>query len=207
MERCYKEGSKANNSLIPATLEGCVVRICDMIAYLGKDRQNALTAKIIDRKQKFKNEKIGSQNAAMINNLTVDIIENSYGKDYIMLSHEAYNDLKTAKKENYDLIYKNEAVNNEYEEIIKPMFRKMYGELLNQLINKDENAIIYKHHIKFVENQTKYYKCEHNYADTEKNQMVVDYIASMTDDYFLALYDKLFPDSKSTIVYKSYFEE
>ena len=40
VEECYIHKAAANR-LQPSTLEGCVVRICDIIAYLGKDRQDA----------------------------------------------------------------------------------------------------------------------------------------------------------------------
>lgn len=80
IELCYTEGTDAIKKLIPSTLEGCVVRICDMIAYLGKDRQDAALAGIIDPDYEFTTELIGRENAKIINNLTVDIIEHSYGK-------------------------------------------------------------------------------------------------------------------------------
>ena len=67
-----------------------------------------MTAKIIDQDTEFSSESIGDKNAEIINNLSVDIIENSYGKDYILLSEAAYNDLKTAKRENYEMIYLSE---------------------------------------------------------------------------------------------------
>ena len=79
-----------------------------MIAYLGKDRQDAVLAGIIEPDYQFKTELIGTENAKIINNLTVDIIEHSYGKDYIMLSDKAFKDLSTAKKENYEVIYNND---------------------------------------------------------------------------------------------------
>lgn len=205
VENCYVEGGKANKALVPMTLEGCVVRICDMIAYVGKDRQDAITAKIIDKDYKFSNEIIGSQNAAIINNLTVDIIENSYGKDYILLSKEAYEDLKTSKKENYEVIYFNEKTNSKYDEIIKPMFEEVYYELLHQLKSGDENSIIFKHHISFIQDARKYYK-DFDYLQEEPNQIVADYIASMTDDYFIALHEQLFPKSRYKIEYISYFK-
>ena len=110
-----------------------MVRICDMIAYLGKDRQDARVAKIIPRDYKFQSEFIGAENAAIINNLTVDIIENSYGKDYILLSPGAYDDLKRAKEENYSVIYKNEQINRQYNEIIGPMFAELYYKLLDEV--------------------------------------------------------------------------
>ena len=204
-ESCYINGGRAIKSLVPMTLEGCVVRICDMIAYVGKDRQDAITAKIIDKNYKFSNEIIGSQNAAIINNLTVDIIENSYGKDYIKLSEQAYKDLKTSKKENYEVIYFNDKINLKYDEIIKPMFKEVYYALLEQLKSKDENSIIYRHHIGFIQEALKYYK-EFDYLKEEPNQIVADYIASMTDDYFIDLHKKLFPSSKYNIDYVSYFQ-
>lgn len=206
VENCYTGGNSAVKSLIPSTLEGCVVRVCDMIAYLGKDRQDARTARILGSDKKFSNERIGSENAAIINNLTVDIIENSYGKDYIMLSEDAFSDLVTAKKENNEYIYGNKSVREVYENTIGPMFSKLYYRLLKDVKDKDKSSVIYKHHIDFVNDAVKYYDSE-SYLDNEPNQIVVDYIASMTDDYFIALYNYLFPKSKYKVKYKSYFEE
>lgn len=182
-----------------------MVRICDIVAYLGKDRQDARIAKIIDKNYQFKTNKIGAENAAIINNMTVDILENSYGKDYILLSKSVYNDLKTAKRENYEVIYNNKKLEEQYNEIIKPMFKEMYYKLLDDVHNKSTDSIIYKHHIKFINENLKYYKHK-NYLDEEENQIVVDFIASMTDDYFIELHKYLFPDSKYKIEYKSYFQ-
>ena len=207
VERCYTDGYSTIKTLVPSTLEACVVRICDMIAYLGKDRQDARTAKIIDYSYKFKTEKIGTENAAIINNLTVDIIENSYGKDYILLSTAAYNDLKNAKKENYEVIYKNESINNQYNEIIRPMFIEIYDVLLDDIKKRKRDSIIFKHHINFISRNLKYYSSKDDYSSEEANQIVVDYIASMTDDYFISLHKMLFPNSKHHIKYKSYFED
>lgn len=205
VEACYTD-SEAIGRLVPCTLEGCVVRICDMIAYIGKDRQDARTAHLIPDNYKFANERIGSENAAIINNLTVDIIENSYGHDYIRLSPWAYDDLRTAKRENYDVIYKNEGINREYECMIRPMFHEMYYKLLDDLRRRNTNSIIYSYYLKSVSDSTRYYRPT-SYADTEPNQIVADFIASMTDDYFLALHGKLFPHSPYHIEFKSYFED
>ncbi|MBQ9079924.1 MAG: HD domain-containing protein [Clostridia bacterium] len=204
-EACYVDES-AIGRLIPSTLEGCVVRICDMIAYIGKDRQDARVARIIDHTCQFTNEKIGAENAAIINNLTVDILEHSYGKDHLLMSEAAFNDLRTAKQENYRLIYKNERVNSEYENIIRPMFSEIYYTLLDDVKKHRRDSLIYRHHIDTVERARKYYGGK-SYADEEPNRIVTDYIASMTDDYFIALHERLFPNSPYKIKYKSYFEE
>jgi len=206
VEACYQNGGKTIKKLVPSTLEACVVRICDMIAYLGKDRQDARTARLIDSNYKFQTEKIGTENAAIINNLTVDIIENSYGKDYILLSPEAYQDLKQAKKENYEVIYHNESVNQEYVDVIQPMFEALYERMLADLLSQNEQSVIYQHHLAFLAEQRQYYDGP-VYLTEEPNQIVVDYIASMTDDYFIALHEFLFPDSPHQITYRSYFED
>ena len=71
---------------MPSTLEGCVVRICDIIAYLGKDRQDAVKAGLLPPEEDvFEYGAIGTRNAEIINNLSVNIIENSYGKPYIKM--------------------------------------------------------------------------------------------------------------------------
>lgn len=205
IEDCYTIGQTAIKRLVPTTLEGCVVRVCDMIAYVGKDRQDARAAKIIDDSVNFSNKVIGTQNAAIINNLVVDIIENSYGKNYILLSDEAFNDLKLAKKENNEIIYKNPEINTRYDDTIKPMFEELYYKLLSDLNKGDENSLIYRHHISSVLSDFKY-RDNKDYLDEEPNDIVTDYIASMTDDYFIDLHKYLFPNSKYRIIYHSYFE-
>ena len=190
---------------MPCTLEGCVVRISDMIAYIGKDRQDAINARIISKDYPFSESTIGVENAEMINNMVVDIIEHSYGKDYILLSEQAYQDLSKAKKENYEVIYKNDIINAEYEKIIKPMFCDLYEKLLDDLKSENIESWIFKHHIDFMNTQRRYYSGS-QYTDEEPNQIVVDYIASMTDDYFVQLYELPFPDSTHRIKYHSYFE-
>ena len=204
IESCYTDGPSAIKSLVPTTLEGCVVRISDMIAYIGKDRQDALTAKIIDNDTEFSSESIGENNAEIINNLSVDIIENSYGKDYILLSEAAYNDLKTAKRENYEMIYLSEDTQKEYDSIIRPMFEKLFDRLYEDVVSGDENSIIYRHHINFINNNN-FARGSIDYREEDKHQIVVDFISSMTDDYFIALYDELFPDDKKDIIFKTYF--
>ena len=206
VEACYTQGEAAIKKLVPSTLEGCVVRVCDMIAYLGKDRQDAVTAHIIDGKTPFTTRDIGTANAAIINNMTVDILENSYGKDYILLSPQTYQDLKTAKRENNEKIYQNQAVNGAYNESIRPMFHDLYGRLLQDLKEGRESSPVFRHHIAYVEDKVRFYRGS-NYREEEPNAIVTDYLASMTDDYFLGLHRFLFPKSTHRVEYKSYFAD
>ena len=99
IERCYEDRLYAAG-ILPSTLEGSVVRIADIIAYLGKDRQDAARVKIVNE-DAFVNEDIGSINAELINNLVVNIIENSYGKPYIKLDRRHFKALQAATSRHF----------------------------------------------------------------------------------------------------------
>ena len=75
VEKCRKDISYSA-TLIPSTPEGCVVRISDLIAYIGKDRQDAVRAKVIPDDSVFSEGILGKFNAAIINNLIVNVVEN-----------------------------------------------------------------------------------------------------------------------------------
>lgn len=102
-------------------------------------------------------------------------------------------------------IYRNESISKEYDKIIRPMFEEMYYKLLDDVRSKNKQSYIFKHHIKLVQNHLKWYSGS-NYENEEPNLIVADYIASMTDDYFIALHKEMFPNSDYQIVYKSYFK-
>lgn len=199
-EECWKS-KNISQLLVPETLEGCVVRISDVIAYIGKDRQDALKTKSIKTDEIFEENNIGRINAAIINNLIVNIIENSYDKSYIALDEEHFNSLLMAKSDNYKHIYGT----NEIKDIVAPMFELIYEKLYKELLDENENGIMYRHHIELIKNANKHYE-GNDYLKTEKNQIVVDFIASMTDDYFIDLYEFLFPN-KQKIKYISYFDK
>ncbi|MBE6837930.1 MAG: HD domain-containing protein [Ruminococcus sp.] len=207
MRRCYTEGKSFIDTLVPSTLEGCVVRISDMIAYIGKDRQDAVTARLIDNDTDgFTDSFIGARNAEIINNLIVDIVNNSYGKDYICMSDEGFNALKIAKKENYEQIYKNKAVSEQLDTIIKPKFKEIYKILSDDYVNGNENSPIFRHHIAMIEKYPAK-NTEKSYRDELTGMIVSDYIASMTDDYFIELCDYLGIEKGGKVDYKSYFDD
>ena len=202
IEACFADKRNVRK-LVPATLEGCVMRISDIIAYLGKDRQDAERAHIVSNAE-FEGGAIGSYNAEIINNLIVNIVENSYKKPYIKMDDKHFAALKKAKADNYELIYKNDSVKSAMRETVKPMMARVYEKLLSDLDNENSTSPIFTHHLSFVNKA--HYKRDIPYEETEPNQLVTDYIASMTDDYFVDLYSYLFPNDKLQIEYKGYFE-
>lgn len=204
-EACYIDKTNICH-LVPSTLEGCVVRVSDIIAYLGKDRQDAERIKMLKGTEVFSDEGIGSSNAEIINNLSVSIMEHSYGKEYLQMDEVAYNALKLGKVENNEIIYGTDKVRSDYSEKIEPMMKEIYEKLLYDLEKKDSSSIIYRHHINYVNSNNFYTAKDFKYEETKPNDIVVDYIASMTDDYFIDLHEYLFPNSKYKVQYKGYFE-
>ncbi len=191
-------------TLRPSTLEGCVVRVSDMIAYVGKDRTDALTMGVIDSLDVFDSEVMGKDNARIINNLTVDIVNNSYGKDRIMMSEQMFHDLKRAKQQNYDVIYMNEGILDDASNYVGGMFEEVYGRILADLKTGDESSPVFKHHVKKLA-ETSHSIDPEAYVASDPHQVVVDYIASMTDNYFMGLYQTLFPGHEKEIRRRGYF--
>ncbi|MDO5402725.1 MAG: HD domain-containing protein [Eubacteriales bacterium] len=207
MESCYLE-KEYMKSLTPCTLEGCVMRICDIIAYLGKDRQDAQKLGMIPAADTFTEGAIGKSNSEIINNMVVNIIENSYGKPYLSMDEEYFDMLSKAKKENGERIYGNSDVYDQYQNSVRPMMERLYYKLLKDAKEHNKESVLYRHHVKMIHENNKYSPVKEVYEDvTEANQMVVDFIASMTDDYFVDLYGYLFPDSTCRIKYVGYFDK
>ena len=206
MEACYRDAEEVAH-LVPATLEACVVRVSDIIAYLGKDRQDAIKLGFIESETEFEDDCIGNTNAEIINNMIVNILENSYGKDHLAMSDEVYAAFSKAKKDNYKQIYRIPEVAKVYEESIDPMFEKIYAFLCRDYREKGEHSVLYRNHIAYITECTRYYKRTNDYREESVYDLAVDYLASMTDDYFVDLYAHLFPDSGLCVSYRGYFDE
>ena len=203
--RCTAD-AKEIKKLRPSTLEGCVVRVSDMIAYLGKDRDDAIDVGIIGSHSIFDSKIIGRSNAQIINNMTVDIVNNSYRRDHIAMSEEAFEDIVLAKKQNYEKIYYKEGTVSEFENIIQEMFAELYERLLADLIAGDESSPVFKHHVQSLVAKSASIR-RSAYLQEEPNRIIVDYISSMTDSYFIALHHHLFPNSPHHVFKREYCDD
>ena len=180
---CYKSKENINN-LLPMTLEGCVVRVSDGIAYLGRDLEDANILGMISKKDLPKEitKILGYDNRDIINTIILDIIDNSLGKNYIALSDKVYTAMNNLKTFNYQYIY-NKANSNDDIKKIEKMFRKLFEVNVYFIENKVVDSDIYT---VFLNSMCKKYI---NSNTTER--IVIDYISGMTDDFFKKQYDKL----------------
>ena len=128
------------------------------------------------------------------------------------MDKEVYDAFSKAKKENYELIYNDDKREDLYEHNIKPMFEQLYNELLSQAKTLDTNSILYKHHIDFIRQANQYSHYQpidefmDEYTSSSPDDIVMDFMASMTDDYFIDLYKYLFPNGKYKAEYTGYFD-
>lgn len=196
---CSPEGGRL---LHPSTLEGCVVRIADILAYLGKDRQDAARAGIAGE-ESFAPSVIGSYNAEILHNMMVNIIEESFGRGELRMDGAHFAALSAAKDENYRQIYLTDEVRRSFEGTIAPMMERLYHRLLRDVREGRRESPIFTHHVAYV--SAAHYPRPVPYEETEPNQLVVDYIASMTDDYFVALYRHLFGEVPAGALRRDYF--
>ena len=176
-EESYKDLKKVN-SYHPMTLEGCVVRISDIIGYIGRDIEDAIIIGKIKRSDipKSISDVLGTTNREIVNTIILDIIENSMNKPYIKLSEDVYKALFLLKEFNYEHIYKL-AISDKDKEYYREGMNKIYDRYLNDISTNNKDSIIYK---VFLNEQSNDYL-----ENTSDKRKVIDFIAGMTDDFFI----------------------
>ena len=173
-------------TISPMTFEACVVKISDIIAYLGKDVEDAIILKIIKRKEipLFVKKNLGDSNLQISESLISDLIKNSIGKDHLFFSERIFKAFKDLIVFNYKNIYLNPRIKTELPKI-KRAFFCLFEKFLQDLKNENKKSNIFKHFLNDIKNE--------NYRKKYKNErIVIDYIASMTDRYFGSQYKELF---------------
>ena len=102
-------------------------------------------------------------------------------KDSDNLHFHRFASLEELKKFNYANIY-SKAHSSEMIENYKHMFETLFNKLLDIIDKQDENHSIYKNYLNSMSKE--YLK------NTSNARKVIDYIAGMTDEYFLNEYKK-----------------
>ncbi|MDO4963184.1 MAG: HD domain-containing protein [bacterium] len=179
----YKDFNTLKN-IRPMTLEGCVVKISDVIAYIGKDIEDAIRLNKIVREDIPKDivNTLGNTNSKIINTIINDILKNSINKNKIVMSDNIYNSLNSLICFNYDNIYNNALTINELDEI-RLMFDTLFEYYLEKLESGMKDSNIYT---VFLNDMSKDY-----IENTTNSRKVIDFISGMTDNYFLSQYKSI----------------
>ncbi len=182
--------SKGFGNIIPSTagetaitVEGRIVRVADIIAYLNHDLDDALRGKVIsmDDVPDICFQKLGKTHSARASTMIEHLVYNSgpkNGKFVLDMGQDTFHAMIILRKFLYDKVYRSPAVHNEF---IKA--KKVIIGLYNYLLN-DPGAL-----------QKELEKMEMAPWDPSKNvikRSVCDLIASMTDRYAMALHSKIF---------------
>ncbi len=175
--------------LVPMTLEGCVVRLSDTIAYIGRDIEDAIELELIERDEipDECGERLGISNGTIVYTLVADLVVNSSHvrdaadkedreRDYIGFSPEVAAAMLELKKFNYERIYRNPAFKPDFEKV-HICYERLFIYYMKQLEQDRPDREVSK---SILKSMTKEYLASHSPA-----AIVRDYIAGMTDDFFL----------------------
>ncbi len=182
--------SKGFGNIIPATagetaitVEGRIVRVADIIAYLNHDLDDALRGKVIsmDDVPDICVQTLGKTHSTRASTMIEHLVYNSgaqNGKFVLNMGKDAFHAMAILRKFLYDKVYRSPAVHNEFikaKKIIMGLYHHLleHPELMQKELEKMEMAP----------------------WDSRNNALkrsVCDVIASMTDRYALDLYTKLF---------------
>jgi dGTPase len=193
--------SIADRDYHPATLEGCLVRLVDRIAYLGRDLEDAIKAGMI-RKSDIPGviaRTLGTENGKIIGSFVNDTIAASADRDSIEMSDEAFEQMRKLKEFNYERIYMHPEVErkskkaagivellfHELDKILDESDRGRNGGYVQTLVREARLMETFFHFIKNT-----------NYNDqTPSWRIVTDYVAGMTDVFAERTFMQLFAPS------------
>ena len=169
-------GSIFSPHYFPATLEGEIVRLSDIIAYLNHDIDDAVRGGFLDKTIVPFAESIGVRSATRINKMVRDLIETSFvaladGEQHLAVSDKMQNIINELRDFMFERVYN------------APEIRKEF--------DKSEKIItfLFTYFIEYPDQLSKYYSpLVSDYL--ERN--ITDFLASLTDSYAIELYTKLF---------------
>jgi dGTPase len=164
--------------LSPMTMEGCVVRFADSIGYVGRDIEDAIRLGLIRRSDLPEPcvRLLGDTNGTIVYSLVTDVIKNSFDRPYVAFSEEVSEALRLLKQFNYERIYTNPTFKEDLE-TIGAIFEQLFNRYMEDITGRKEDSPIYGSFIDAMSER---------YLSVRKPAHIVrDFIAGMTDQYFL----------------------
>ncbi len=187
----------------PATLEGCIVRLIDKVAYAGKDVEDALEVKLIngDQVPVEVRERLGTTNGQLIGTFIEDMVRNSHGKDHVAVSPELGDLLHKLIRFNNDHIYRSpqaEGYRTQAEKAVKYLFDDLLTELRRTerfgsdpyppTGKSDPVPAVYRVLQQFVTEDM-----QNVYGHNDPDELVIlDFVAGMTDSFAIRSVSDIF---------------
>ena len=173
----------------PATLEGCVVRIADKVAYVGRDIEDAARAGILEFEDlpPAITSRLGNSNAKIINTLVEDIVHNSLNRDEIRLSEDAGEAMELLLRENVRRIYSSDKIKR-YEQTVFNTVEALFDALLAAMSDPERSSrsgnIAYAGLSEYARGYPE--------GSDDSVQIVTDYIAGMTDSFATRCFEQIY---------------
>ncbi|MCE5272318.1 HD domain-containing protein [bacterium] len=169
----------------PTTLEGCLVRLCDTVSYLGQDVEDAIRLRLVLREELPAGVRsvLGASNRDIINSFLSDIALQSQERDEIRMSGPVAAACRELRQFNYGRIYSHPEIRREKQRI-RGAFRSLFEHFLREVERDSRESIIFPH---YLNNRSEEYL-----STTSPAAKVRDYLATMTDRYFTHVFSTLF---------------
>jgi dGTPase len=169
--------------------------MADKVAYLGRDLEDAIEARIVSREELPEDikEGLGDSNGKIIGRLVNDIVVNSMDRDAIALSREVFELMKRLKDFNYRNIYNTQNYADRVEHILMSLFAEYIDILIRTHGCKEKGEI--EKLVRLAPTMSVFFDfCKNiNYtSETEDYEIVTDYVAGMTDNFALRSFNELF---------------
>ena len=172
----------------PMTLEGCVVKFADTIAYIGRDLQDAQEVGLIRDAREIPEECqeiFGVDNRTIIDTLIHDLLENSDSVDdgFISYSRDVEHALSHLRAFSREHIYDNPVLTAEREKI-RSMYRTLFSTYLSDIEAERHTSKIFTDFIDTPWINREYIRT------AEPAGLARDFVAGMTDRYFLKRFEE-----------------
>ncbi|MFA4849928.1 MAG: HD domain-containing protein [Methanoregula sp.] len=187
-DKKVKDNADGRRTGASMTLEGCVVKFADTIAYIGRDIQDAKEIGLLDDSIPLPvecTEVLGSSNREIINTLIYDLLDNSESENdgYIAYSRDVEKALIELRQFSRTNIYNNEKLIKERPKIER-MYATLFGTYLQDLKSGRRDSRIVTDYIETGWISPRYLESA---TDAE---LVRDFIAGMTDRYFAKRFEE-----------------
>lgn len=172
-------------NIFPATTEAALVKLADTASYLERDIEDGLTLGLVVREQLLKVFPF-SEGRPLTQLVAADVVKTYLNEGKIGLSEEVFAVLKVARAFCFDHIYFHAQLKTESEKV-HSTYRLLFEALVRNWAVHSKGSILWRH---FLHDKSEAYLSAYR-----PEQYVVDYIAGMTDGYFLRLFEELFVPS------------
>lgn len=175
--------STVSKEMKPMTLEGCVMRISDVIAYVGRDIEDAIILNLINRKDLPAEavSVLGNQNREIVNSLIIDLVNHSFGQDHLSFSKDVFEALNKLKEWNYRNIYQSPK-----KMVQDSKIRNMFDVVLETCLEDLETGQAKTPIRNYLKEMAPAYR-----ESTSNARIVADYVSGMTDNYLFNTFKEL----------------